>query len=101
MVISFACRQIAFSERQATERYRNKINLIRRTLLEYLDSPRLYAMQKEGNSNALQISSNPPKPLRILDLADRKRWNTALFMKLTYDAGLIGGVVLAVLAVVR
>lgn len=101
VVVSFACRQIAFSERQATERYRNKINLVRRTLLEYLDSPRLYAMQKEGNANALQISSNPPKALRILDLADRKRWNTALFMKLVYDAGLVAGVILAALIVVK
>jgi hypothetical protein len=101
VVLSFACRQIAFSERQATERYRNKINLIRRTILEYLDSPRLNAMQKEGNANALQITGNPPKALRILDLMDRKRWNTALFMKLVYDAGLFVGVVLTVLMLVR
>ncbi len=91
-VVSFACRNIARSERQATERYRNKINLLRRTLLQQLDSQVLSAMQVEGNANALQITSNAPKELRVLDLLDRRRWNTALFMKLTYDSGMVLGV---------
>lgn len=95
-IISFACRHIARSERQATERYRNKINLLRRTLLEMLNSPELRAMQIEGNANALQVTSNSPKELHFVDLFDRKRWNTALFMKVTYDIGLAVGVAIMV-----
>ena len=91
IAVAYACRNIARSERQATERYRNKINLLRRTMLEILNSPTLNAMQIEGNANALQITSNPPKELRIVDLFDRKRWNTALFMKIIYDIALFIG----------
>ncbi|NMQ07868.1 hypothetical protein E4Q08_22825 [Candidatus Accumulibacter phosphatis] len=91
--VSFACRNIARSERQATERYRNKLNLLRRTILEIIGSAKLNAMQVEGNANALQIADNAPKELHIADLADRRRWNTALFMKLVYDAGVFAGTV--------
>jgi len=50
-------------------------------------------MQKEGSANALQISNNPTKELLISDLFRRQKWNTALFMKATYDLSLVAGVV--------
>jgi hypothetical protein len=92
VVISFACRQIALSERRATERYRNKINLMRRTFLECLNCAPLIAMQSEGAVNALQISSNPQKTLQIFDLLLPNKWNTALFMKVVYDIGIWAGI---------
>ena len=93
LCVSFACRHIARSERQAAERYRNKINLLRRTLLELLASAELNAMQTEGSANALQTQSNPSKDLRVADLLKRTQWNTALFMKLAYDAGFAAALV--------
>lgn len=93
-LVSVALRYIALSERLATERYRNKINLLRRNLLELAASARLEAMQREGNDWALQVRSSPSKALRSADLMIRSRWTTALFMKLTYDAGAVLGLVL-------
>lgn len=99
LLLSLAFRYVALSERQATERYRNKINLVRRTLLEILSSNRLNAMQKEGNDLGLQTSSNLGKNLRATDLLYRDRWTTALFMKLIYDLGAVMGVLAVIGAV--
>lgn len=101
VLLSLACRYIAISERQATERYRNKINLLRRTLLEGLASPRLQAMQQAGNDWALQVNAAPAKALRAQDMFVPARWTTALFMKLTYDLGAWLGLLLLLLALQR
>lgn len=100
LLLSLAFRYIALSERQATERYRKKINLVRRTLLEILSSTRLDAMQREGNDLGLQISATLEKNLRTVDILYQHRWTTALFMKLTYDLGALMGI-LAVLDAIR
>lgn len=94
LLISLAFRQVSISERKATERYRNKINLVRSTLLDGLNSERLLIMQREGNDNALQIQANQGKDLRVMDVFDQRRWTTALFMKLVYDLGVIVGVLM-------
>lgn len=94
LLISLAFRQVSISERKATERYRNKINLLRRTLLDGLKSERLASMQREGNDNALQIQPNLGKDLRAMDLFDKRRWTTALFMKLVYDLGAVVALVM-------
>ena len=99
-LLSVALRYIALSERLATERYRNKINLLRRTLLDLAASARLEAMQLEGNDWALQVKPSPTKALRATDLMTRSRWTTALFMKLTYDAGAMLGIVLLVVSLI-
>lgn len=98
--LSWACRHIALSERSATERYRNKINLLRKTILDTVKASRLHAMQAEGNHFGLQITSNPTKHLQVIDLLSRERWTTALFMKLVYDLGVVLGFALASLAIV-
>lgn len=99
--LSWAFRHIALSERSATERYRNKINLLRKTILDTVKASRLHAMQAEGNHFGLQITSNPTKQLKVVDLLSRERWTTALFMKLVYDFGMALGFALALLAIVQ
>ncbi len=94
LLLSLAFRYIALSERKATERYRSKINLLRRTLLETLSSGALNEMQRQGNDWALQIAPTRSKALQVMDLLDRRQWTTALFMKLTYDLGALLGLAL-------
>lgn len=98
LLLSLAFRYIALSERRATERYRSKINLLRRTLLETLSSGALNEMQRQGNDWALQIAPSRSKTLQVKDLLDRRQWTTALFMKLTYDLGALLGLALLVVA---
>lgn len=100
VAFSLACRMVARSERLATERYRNKINLLRRTMLEKAADPRLWNMQSQGQHDGLQITDNPAKALRWADLLSRPRWSTALFMALSYDIAAVLGAALAVRALV-
>jgi len=98
-LVSLAFRYVALSERKATERYRNKINLLRKTLLSGLSSGRLLEMQREGNDFGLQIQTTVSKALDLQDLLDKNLWTTALFMKVVYDFGTLVGLVMSAVTI--
>ena len=90
------------SERRATERYRNKLNAIRRALLDGTQSPEIQRYLKAGTSISISLESVESKDLHFIDIAKKLKRCTALYIKVLIDVGMwasvAGAVILALIA---
>lgn len=100
--VSWAMGQVLVSERRATERYRNKLNAIRRALLDGTQSPEIQRYLKAGTSISISLESVESKDLHFIDIAKKLKRCTALYIKVLIDVGMwasvAGAVILALIA---
>jgi len=95
-IVSWASGQVVTSERRATERYRNKLNAVRKVVLRDDSSPELKAFFAQGRDISVDTASIEPKDLRFFDIFRPERRCTALYIKVLIDLGMALSLVAAV-----
>lgn len=101
--ISFVCSKVINSEREATERYRNKINKIRSMFLS--DNQNILVKDYVDIKNSLKYSVRldviPTTKLKYLDIFRKDKYCTALYIRFYIQTLGLAGFILTILSILR